>query len=250
MTEVEGPLLPGERFSSLLMLMACSAGTIRCGSELKVGRDMAQAFKESLTEGRRTAGERGRWRIARRSRSYPGIPLKLSKIAASARAGRSGRCTYGSVAGSPQARRGNPSHAAGPIPEPGDQRGRLINPAPFDKTKSQRAGVTIFWSAGNTTRALHRKTTVPPAIGRAARSIKIKPGEPAGLFATRGLYEPLLLRLRSELRGQRFEGLEHLLGEIAIEARDLLRIGDEGLVSGLGVFALRLERLVQRLHAG
>jgi len=46
--------------------------------------------------------------MTRRSRSHPGIPLKLSKIAASARAGRSGRCTYGSVAGSPQARGGKP----------------------------------------------------------------------------------------------------------------------------------------------
>src|SRR6185312_4003962 len=39
------------------------------------------------------------------------------------------------------------------------------------------------------------------------------------------------------------------LGEIAIEARDLLRVGDEGLVGSLGIFALRLERLVERLHA-
>src|SRR5690349_7287776 len=54
---------------------------------------------------------------------------------------------------------------------------------------------------------------------------------------------------RRKLCDDAFERLECLLGEIAIEAGNLLGIRDEGLVGGLGELALRLERLVQRLHA-
>src|SRR6516164_5848602 len=88
MTEVEGPLLPGERFSSLLMLAAWRtiAGFWR-GSELKVSRNMAQAFKGSPREARKGGQTAAGQRIASRSPSRPGIPLKLSKIAAFAQAG-------------------------------------------------------------------------------------------------------------------------------------------------------------------
>src|SRR5690606_40421964 len=40
-----------------------------------------------------------------------------------------------------------------------------------------------------------------------------------------------------------------LLGEIRVQAGDLLRIGDEGLVSRFGELGLGLEHLVERLHA-
>ena len=59
-----------------------------------------------------------------------------------------------------------------------------------------------------------------------------------------------LVRGRGELRDQAFVGLEGLLGEIGVEAGDLLRLGDEGLVGRARKFGLRFYRLVQRLHAG
>ena len=55
---------------------------------------------------------------------------------------------------------------------------------------------------------------------------------------------------RRELRDQAFHRLEGLLGEIAIEPSDLLRVGDETLVGGLREIGLQLERLVQRLRGG
>jgi hypothetical protein len=44
--------------------------------------------------------------------------------------------------------------------KPRDQDGRLINPAPFDKSKSQRAGATFFGEAGTRPGSAHRRTTV------------------------------------------------------------------------------------------
>src|SRR5262249_18822008 len=79
------------------------------------------------------------------------------------------------------------------------------------------------------------------------------PAAMAGLFISKCRFRSdpkTLVRGRVELRGQAFVRLEGLLSEIGIEARDLLRLGDEGFVGRARKFGLRLERLVQRLHAG
>src|SRR5207249_5675740 len=75
------------------------------------------------------------------------------------------------------------------------------------------------------------------------------PAATAGLFVF-DLAVARLVRRRSELRDQAFVGLEGLLGEIGVEAGDLLRLGNEGLIGRAGKFGLRFDRLVQRLHAG
>ena len=54
---------------------------------------------------------------------------------------------------------------------------------------------------------------------------------------------------RRELRDDAFQRLVGLLGEIGVEPRDLLRLRNERLISGLREFGLHFERLVQRLHA-
>src|SRR5712671_2437175 len=75
-----------------------------------------------------------------------------------------------------------------------------------------------------------------------------KPGRKAGLFDFRNALR-LVSGGRDELCNQAFVRLEGLLGEIGVEPCDLLRLGYERLVGGLGVFGLHFERLVQRLHA-
>jgi hypothetical protein len=52
------------------------------------------------------------------------------------------------------------------------------------------------------------------------------------------------VRGRGELRHDGLDRLERLLGEIAVEAGDLLRFRNEGLVGGTGKIGLRFHRLV------
>src|SRR3954447_3783166 len=75
-----------------------------------------------------------------------------------------------------------------------------------------------------------------------------KPGA-SRAFAVTSRWRRSMRGRRGELGSKAFERLERLLGEIRIQGRDLLRIGDEGLVGRLGVLGLNLEHLVQRLHA-
>src|SRR5258708_38466503 len=74
------------------------------------------------------------------------------------------------------------------------------------------------------------------------------PAATAGLLVLRP--PQLVSRGRGELRDQTFERLEGLLGKIGVKSRDFLRLGHEGLISGLREFGLHFNRLVHRLHAG
>src|SRR5947207_7977267 len=85
---------------------------------------------------------------------------------------------------------------------------------------------------------------IPVGVKKTRQSKKIEPRS-----ASIGT-ETALVRGRNELRNQAFVGLEGLLGEIGVEAGDLLRLGNEGLIGRAGEFGLRFDSLVQRLHAG
>src|SRR4030081_2729349 len=72
----------------------------------------------------------------------------------------------------------------------------------------------------------------------------------AGLLSLPDRNWKALVRRRRELRDQALIGLVGLLGEIGVKARDLLGLGNKGLVGRAREFSLRFNRLVQRLHAG
>jgi hypothetical protein len=77
---------------------------------------MAQAFKKSHGRQAVKPDSGSAWR----SRSYPGIPLKLSKIPAALGPAGPDVAHMGQSAAR-RKRWHNAAHAAGPIPEPGDQ---------------------------------------------------------------------------------------------------------------------------------
>src|SRR5262245_23925878 len=92
-------------------------------------------------------------------------------------------------------------------------------------------------------------TRLAPACleNSAALAVQQKsPAPRAGLFF---LDYGRSVRSRRELGHQALDRLEGLLGEVAVEAGDLLRVGDERLIGGTRVVALRFQRLVERLHA-
>src|SRR3981189_1197941 len=77
---------------------------------------------------------------------------------------------------------------------------------------------------------------------------KARPLRPGFLYSQ--LYVRRLVRRRDELRDQALVGLEGLLGEIGVEAGNLLRLGDKGLVGRARELGLHFQHLLHRLHAG
>src|SRR6185437_3642295 len=104
-------------------------------------------------------------------------------------------------------------------------------------------GFTIFRSASRA------PSFGLPGKGGEEKAKRKSPAAAAGLLHLKGAGDASVSGDRRELGHHAFQRLECPLGEIAVETRNLLGVGHESLVSGLGKFALRFERLVERLHA-
>jgi hypothetical protein len=144
---------------------------------------------------------------------------------------------------------------------------RLINRVGFDKTKlpadsgfhggpaasTGSTGSANFYCSTSEFTAFDLIGTWFSRMARRATMLanpktkKARPQRPGFLFSGGGR---LVGGCRGELRDEAFERLVSLLGEIGVKPSDLLRLGHEGLISGLREFGLHFNRLVQGLHAG
>ena len=127
------------------------------------------------------------------------------------------------------------------------QRGQVL---PDHRPRQDRVGVQFDRTVA--VQAARLAVTVEqPARSNSGKNIKKKPGRNGRAFLlSKYQIANELVRGRGKLRDQALVGLEGLLGEIGVEAGDLLRFRDEGLVGRAREFGLRFDRLVQRLHAG